>query len=907
MNAKSSKNETCYQEKKSFEENRLDKLIQFLQDNLIPDSIKEHEAYNEACCNLDEKAIKSFLVHGYKWKCELVREMDKTDSTDPKDLMDIKWSNIHCNSINVKDNSGQIYKAFERDSFSVDLLKKIKKSFNEEKLKKATIFIDKVNDDGNGSTGAEEPLQIAPDFWDNLKHSLADKFIPTDLNCPDSIDSIIVTILALAICGTKTSISTPPYCHYYEPRAKTTKLMLDILKNNSIVIGGNKSVGKTTFVTHSLPRDANHTFIYVPYNRWCNELLFSLDKEFWDDLNLNYISDTSAPYYLKNIKSCNAYLTSECLLIIDDVPEENVQSVINQLKSYTGKYIIIANSVITDTMCNINYINLQPLSIKNWFNISQKRIGSNVLDSKNKELLLQIYNEVNGELLIFEIMQSSIIYLQQTNHSDEITDFLKEFIMTIKETPSTLEEHSSTIDNHLSKYRINTIESSQTTFWGHIRNAYKWVNKLLNDDEKQVLHLLILTRQVAFFPFELQQLFRITSAPLSILEKIGFICYDNNNFIHLNMNPYIIENMNLFDSKEVIERRFETAIYYIEQQLKFFSYDYSSIPPGRNMYIFEFTYEGFISEINKVKKIKNGIAHKLKKLLSDYINIGLYFSYNCGNLRVAEKLLGYQFSENNEHMISFDKYKNNNYSNIIALYKHDIEWIINPQKDWYSSNIMMQALNEFTMYSTSEQNMFMWILKSDFERNLFLYISKAGILHASAISCIEPLKLLLSFIIDENVKKHYEIIINSLLKYISSSNKLKITDDLCHQIYSTIINQTKCAFVPTVRCFAFWEICSFIENCNTRNELLKSYYDILNQGICELEFYLSNTQYNSINDLSYLEITLMSLRNLLQPNNKTALYNDINLWHNYILQMGISSKVAYNYMVKIRELYLSQH
>ena len=43
-------------------------------------------------------------------------------------------------SINVKDNSGQIYKAFERDSFSVDLLKKIKKSFNEEKLKKATIF-----------------------------------------------------------------------------------------------------------------------------------------------------------------------------------------------------------------------------------------------------------------------------------------------------------------------------------------------------------------------------------------------------------------------------------------------------------------------------------------------------------------------------------------------------------------------------------------------------------------------------------------------------------------------------------------------------------------------------------------------------------------------------------------------
>lgn len=841
--------------------NNLFDLICLIKENILPPKIREK--MKAKCANFSDTEILSFLLNGYNWRCTFSRLTDTTEGQLPSDKnIDKRYKK------EVKTNlTPREYKILLRSSMSKETLLQVKQNFTPDKFYNSELFWDKIDisyDDNDNVKSLKD--DFSNEHWDTLKNAIREKFIPPELNIADTIDVIITTALAIITKGSQT-ISTIPqdiaHYEYHTDNFSDTSLednFANILSENSrILIDGEKYTGKTTFAIHSLPKDST-TIIYTSYSNWKNKLIFLLDAEIWRYLNIYVplndepdLSKMSLEEYI-NIRGCNAYLPPNSTLIIDNIPIDKIDSVINNLNSYTGHCIAIADNIAPRTNKHLKYITISVLSCDNWIHILSTFYNG---DNAFITLFQEIYHCVNGEMHILKTIEDTMRYLQISGHNDKILDFVYKVHDDLLEETSCISYKN--VSELTKKYRVTSaIDSSATTFEGHIKKALKYIDLSLSTADKQILYFLIMTRNANFTLNELQELYDITKPDFDNLSKTGWISIENN-FIRLKMSPYIMHMVVSFDDIEVKKARFNACYKYIERNINNFKNNIFHFFPGRNLEIFKNTYKQIISELlaTKSKKTTNIKLSATQHLVTEYIIMGLYYSYNCGDIATANTLFQYDYS-----LSSYKQYKKRTFENIIPLFMKDINWIQNPKNDWLISGNYIDIAEKTNTFTPAEKEIFDFIISNDIERNLFYtFIYQRQDKQIIYLLSEELIKN------NSRFKYHHSLFMLFCNFYIKKNNITDIEYYLKESVSITKdieANDTYSNYIKIkIRVFACLEMTHFIDHCNGSIKDIPDYEYFFKESLINIEKAIQQYDYKFLTDYIYFWGALMSIKKLL--------------------------------------------
>lgn len=816
------------------------------------------------CANFSDTEILSFLLNGYNWRCTFSRLTDTTEGQLPSDKnIDKRYKK------EVKTNlTPREYKILLRSSMSKETLLQVKQNFTPDKFYNSELFWDKIDisyDDNDNVKSLKD--DFSKEHWDTLKDAIREKFIPPKLNIADTIDVIITTALAIITKGSLTISTLPQDIEHYEYHTDNfsdTSLednFANIFSEYSrILIDGEKYTGKTTFAIHSLPKDST-TIIYTSYSNWKSKLIFLLDAEIWKYLNIYVplgdepdLSKMSLEEYI-NIRGCSAYLPPNSTLIIDNIPIDKIDSVINNLNIYTGHYIAIADNIVPRTNKYPNHITISPLSCTNWIHILSTFYN---VDNVFITLFQEIYNCVNGEMHILKTIEDTMRYLQISGHNDKILDFVYKVHDDLLEEASCLSYKN--VSELTKKYRVTSaIDSSATTFDGHIKKALKYIDLSLSTADKQILYFLIMTHNANFALNELQEIYNITKPDFANLSKTGWISIENN-IIRLKMSPYIMQLVVSFDDIEVKKARFNACYKYIERNINNFIQNIFHFFPGRNLEIFKNTYKQIISELlaTKSKKTTNIKLSATQHLVTEYIIMGLYYSYNCGDIVTANTLFQYDYS-----LSSYKQYKIRTFENIIPLFMKDINWIENPKNDWLISGNYSDIVKKANTFTPAEKEIFDFIISNDIERNLFyIFMSKdqdkpiIALLFEELInnnSCFQyHYKLFMLFCNFYSPKNSITDIASYLKESVSIIKDIE-ANNTCPKYYIKI----------KIRVFACLEMIHFIDHCNGSIKDIPDYEPFFKESLIKIERAIQQYEYKFFSDYIYFFGSLMCIKKLL--------------------------------------------
>lgn len=873
----------------SWKKERLNRLINYITD-LMNNELKR--ICPEAAPLFTSKSITSFIRNGCNWKCQFIRETDyESNLIDHKDTI---WKRIQY-STKAPSVDKKLLKPFERASLSTDCLYLCGLNFNENSLKHSHIFWDYLND-------LEEETEIqdfsSPYFWNSFKSELQKK-ISKDFGSPELISDIIVMLLAIATRGTESTTPTPSirktyqFHVYTEKETTLEKKFINQLKNIShYAIGGRKGTGKTAFVIKSLENQFSEHLFYTTYSTWETKYIFKLDQEIWKKLDLDCQIPLNLPPKVINKRGLSTYLHEEGILIIDDIPQEQLNKITNELNFYKGKIIFIVNNQLHETNCNIPYINIPKLTCSDWIQILSKKVN---LTTRVEKIIQEIFDSVQGEIIIISIISDTIDYLQATN-ADQIIPFLYKVRNDVCQNSNHDNKQPLFINNQLSKYRVNsTLDTSQTTFEGHIKKALEWINAELSPSDKQLLYFLMLTQNISLTLNELNMLYGITEKDLSNLLSIGWITLCNNSIVLLQMSSHIIQLVISFDTPEVNSIRFSCVCKYIKIYIQNCNNNSTGLFFGRLKEIFKFTYHNIVNELLSTKNntTPKTTANETKKLLTTYIMIGLYFSYNCGDLELARALLKYTYP-----LKSYNTYQNKNYNLVIDAFIKDITWIENRHNDWLPSFFSQLRTSHYT-FTEQEKNMMAWITMRDIERNIFYLVSSNNV------------NVPLLF-------QELQTVSGTIVSYYNSIIKMQIdvfyavTDSIDNQIclLDKIIQSCNIAnSSPDLlsdqhikyQVFVCIQICEFIEHSSYKQDLVKYQKQYLEKTIDKLEQSLDHYQYSSLCDFIYIVYSLLLMKTLLSYN-EDSLNRDKFRLLDIPQKLGYSLKDILNYFYSIKEI-----
>lgn len=824
----------------SWKKERLNELIDYIADLM---NKEVNRKYPEVKPLFTSKSTTAFLRNGYNWECEFIRE---TDCEDLKiDHQDTVWKRITYSSKKPSIDS-KLYKPFERSTLSNDALRQCRRNFKKTMFNSAKIFKDHVNDIDTNSD-INEIFQ--PDFWKGFKKQLRQKYIPKPLGNPISLEDIVTSSLAIATRGTESTTPMPPKVADYQTHPGIQKgNSLEAEFTNQLThslhfgIGGRKHTGKTTFVIHSLQDCYFDHIFYTTYSAWKETYIFKLDQEVWASLNLDYtIKPDQIPSGLlmkeaTNIRGLSAYLHGQGVLIIDDVPQKHLNELTSELADYSGKIVFIADSLLTEESCPIQYINIPELDYSNWIQILSEKLDCS-LDTQ--KIIREIYDSVRGELTILNIISDTIDYLRKTNDK-QVLPFLRKVrndVCKKQNSDNKINPQDSLINQGISKYRVRpTIDKSETTFNGHIIAALNWINEELSASDKQLLYFLVLAKNAHLKLNELSVLYGIEQKDLSNLLATNWITIENNAVI-LKMCPYIIQKVISFDTADVSLNRFNAVCEYTKKYIQNCRNNLTGLFPGRIKNIFKLTYDNMVKELlNTQNQAKNTMtASEIKQLLSQYIMTGLYFSYNCGDVELAQNLLQYEYP-----LKSYTSYQSKNYNRVIAAFIKDIEWIKDPRRDWWPSFFSQLGTSSCT-FTEQDKNLIGWMTIRDIERNLFLLISS---------NRFEPLLIQELLTISGPITSYYLHIFN----YYTEARRISNNDiDAQKLLIDKMAKSCEIAIhspdlfkdqIVKYQAFICIEMSELIDSSSYKYQLLKYAKKYLEKGIHSLDQALQNYFYS---------------------------------------------------------------
>lgn len=237
--------------------------------------------------------------------------------------------------------------------------------------------------------------------------------------------------------------------------------------------------------------------------------------------------------------------------------------------------------------------------------------------------------------------------------------------------------------------------------------------------------------------------------------------------------------------------------------------------------------------------------------------MGLYYSYNCGDIATANTLFQYDYS-----LSSYKQYKKRTFENIIPLFMKDINWIQNPKNDWLISGNYIDIAEKANTFTPAEKEIFDFIISNDIERNLFYTFiyqrQDKQIIYLLAEELIKN---------NSRFKYHHSLFMLFCNFYIKKNNITDIEYYLKESVSITKdieANDTYSNYIKIkIRVFACLEMTHFIDHCNGSIKDIPDYEYFFRESLINIEKAIQQYDYKFLTDYIYFWGALMSIKKLL--------------------------------------------